>query len=438
VGNVRLILWQHLEQVHQGSNRPYGDDPNDLAPAAEFAAAVGVLSSEQQAELGRSYAQLWGRTFRTLARHLRGQPERALAVFIEEALPYLLASRVAGRLDRIEGHVAHAVIPTELPSFYVAGMMRGFVELAGASAEIEVAHDDFTVRFKLKPAERAARLVRHLAQLRIPLLLASVLAACVGIVAGTLNAPATAWQILAVLLGTIAAQSGANALHDLLATRPTNLLSSPSLGRRWLKFQFIGSYALAAGCLAWLLPGRWALLGFAAAGFLLGRSYLAYKDAGLGPLIAGITHGPLIIWGATYALGGAGFIVTPLPALLLALPTGALAAALVLVDDLADKPLDQAAGSRTLVLRLSQGRQMRALALLLTLALAPIIIAAVVFADLIWIGAAGLLASLSVAVFLGVKVNADDPAALANPRSQLLGLYTLTSAAFCILLLRSL
>src|SRR5205823_4731692 len=87
---------------------------------------------------------------------------------------------------------------------------------------------------------------------------------------------------------------------------------------------------------------------------------------GYGPLLAGITYGPLMAAGAFAAVAPAG--LAPLlraGPLLAMLPLGAFAAALLYLDDLADRPLDEAGGQRTLLVRLPRRIHLAGYALLL-------------------------------------------------------------------------
>lgn len=426
---MRAILWQHLGQA-TGQAVPTFEDPNELVDVAPFAQRVEALNPEDQDALGRDYALLWARTFRTLVRHLRGHPERALAVFAQEALPYLLGQRVAARIEAATGERTRILSDAPLPIDYLAGMAAGFAALAGAQAQTQVIDGKtIDVQHRLRARDRTARLVRRFAQLRIPLLITSLLAACVGLaLAG--SDTATPYDVAAILVGTLAAQSGANALHDLRSKRPQHGLSGSQLSRPWLLFQAMGSYAVAASALAWLLPGRPLLLAFAASGFLLGGLYVRFKDQGWGPALATLTHGPLTVLGAAY---GAGHHLD-LTALLASAPTGFLAAAILYLDDLADSPLDEAAGTRTLVLRLPAARRLWMLILLLATAFLAII---ALRPQGIMLAAVALLAGTAFILAQDVRRHLDDPTGLAWARSGLLAHYTLTAATAATILLRT-
>ncbi len=285
---------------------------------------------------------LWARTFKTLTRHLRGRPDRALGVFAEEIYPFLRGRRLAARIEA--GPPTRLIIDEDLPGEYVAGLVEGLLELTGAQPHIEVAGPTLVVRYRMHRADQIARIIHQAAQLRIPLLATSGAAASVGLaIAG---APWLLWAV--ILSGTMAAQSGANAIHDLWRPGPRNVLGAPRLGKRWLWFQAAGSYTLAAAALSWLIQSRPGVLAFAAAGVAFGAAYSQLRDLGWGPAIAAVTHGPLIVWGAAYAAGASWG-----PQWAFALPTGLFAAAMIYLDDLIDRPLDEASGNRTLVVRLT-------------------------------------------------------------------------------------
>ncbi|MFA5944793.1 MAG: hypothetical protein WC876_10045, partial [Candidatus Thermoplasmatota archaeon] len=216
-GQVRAILGRHArgEGVHRLA------DPTALLPASSLRKTLETLDASAQRALAHDYVHLWARTFRTLARHLRGRPERALALFAEEVYPFLRGDRRAARVERLAAGQARVLLADDLPGPYLCGLLEGFVALSGAQA---LARADgvgaFTVAFRVAAADRAARLAQHLATLRLPLLACAALAAATGIGLAALHADVEPMRAAVVVAGAVAAQAGASALVDLTAHRP--------------------------------------------------------------------------------------------------------------------------------------------------------------------------------------------------------------------------
>ncbi len=434
VAHVRAVLWHHLA-AHAPNQVAPAVDPNDLLPAADFADALHELHVAQGDdglhEAGMSYAALWARTFRTLVRHLRGHPEQALQVWANEVYPYVRGDRLAARTQRTGRRRFEVLVHDDLPAAYVAGMLAGFVGLSRAQVDVEgLGGGRFAIETRVPPTDRFMHMMDLLTQLRVPLLLTSLLAALVG--------TALAWRwhgelpwlvVAAVLWGTISAQSGANAVHDLALPRRGGLAAAgPPKG--WLWFQAIGSYAVAAAAMVIIaMSGRPGIVVYAALGLGLGLLYRRLRDQGWGPAIAALSHGPLTVWGSYHAFHGADLLASPVPALLFALPTGLLAAAILYLDDLADRPLDEAAGRRTLVIRIPRRRQLAVYAVLLAGALGALTLP-LTYAHVTWFGAAVVLAALAGWLILTVRRHLDDPHGLAPARLGTLALFVATVAVF--------
>lgn len=430
VADVRAVLLQHLQSL--GGPAVAESDPNEMVPVAALVSSLeSMRASGGDAALrdaGRSYARLWARTFRTLVRHMRGHPEHALQIFSHEVWPFLRGDRLAARTQKTGAGEFEVLVHDDLPSPYMCGLIEGFVSLSHAATEVSPAGGGrYAVHAKLRPAERLSRLAYQGAQLRIPLLLTVLLASLVGVaLASHFPGMLDALDVAAVLLGTMAAQSGANAFHDLANARRAPL-SSPGPARSWLWFQLVGSYSVAGTALVWLALDQVGVIAFGAIGLGLGLLYRRLRDQGYGPIIAGLSHGPLTVWGTVHAVAGPGLALTPLVAILAALPTGLLAAAILFLDDLADRPIDEAAGKRTLVMRLPRRRHVAAFAAL-SLGGAVASAGLLLFWDrLVWLGAVLILtAGLLVRV---VRVHLDDPHGLAPARLGVLALYLACAAA---------
>jgi 1,4-dihydroxy-2-naphthoate octaprenyltransferase len=278
--------------------------------------------------------------------------------------------------------------------------------------------------------------VHKAALVRLPLLGCALLAALVGVaLAAHLAGPLVPWRVAAVLAGALLAQLGSNAWHDLHVDHPAGKLGAPRLGRRALwRLVWIGYLpaVLLGALLAW---GNPAVLLFAAAGVAVSLLFVRFRAQGWGPLFAGLTYGPLLAEGALHAvLPGTTAHLGHLVAAAWTLPVGLLAAAILYLDDLADRPLDQAGGQRTLLVRLPEARHWLGLAsLLLPAALLAVALGATA-------GPAPLLGALvlllaCVALLLRVRHHLQDPHALAPDRLAAVLLHLATAALTILALL---
>ncbi len=432
VAHVRAVLWHHLA-AHAPNHAAPAVDPNDLLPVAEFTDALDELQVARGDaglhEAGKSYAALWARTFRTLVQHLRGHPEQALQVWANEVYPYLRGDRLAARTQRTGRRSFEVLVHDDMPPAYVAGLLEGFVGLSRAHVSVDsVGGGRFVIETRVPPTDRFMHMMDLLTQLRVPLLLTSLLASLVGTtVAWRWNGALDPVIVAAVLWGTISAQSGANAVHDLAMPHRGGLAAAgPPKG--WLWFQAVGSYVVAATSMVLIImAGRPGIAVYATLGLGMGLLYRRLRDRGWGPAIAAISHGPLTVWGSYHAFGGADLMLTPAPALLLALPTGLLAAAILYLDDLADRPLDEAAGKRTLVVRIPRRRQLAVYALLLASALGALTFP-LTYLEPIWFAAAFVLAGVATWLVATVRRHLDDPHGLAPARLGTLALFVATVA----------
>lgn len=412
---MRAILGRHAQPDAAGR----AGDPTLLVPAGTLRRALEPLAGPAQRALAHDYVRLWARTFRTLARHLRGRPERALALFAEEVYPFLRGDRRAARVERLGAHEARVLLPADLPAEYHAGLLEAFVGLSGARAvarpEGGAGSEAFAVAFRVAPGDRLARAAQSLAALRVPLLLCAVLSAAVGVAFGAAAAGEADLPLAgAVVLGVLAAQAGANALHDL--RRPAAGPFHPvRLGRPALRAIAAGAYAAAAACGALAVAASGPLLlAFVAAGLALGLLYARVRGQGLGPAVAGLTFGALVPAGAAYAMDGD--LASSLVAAGLAAPLGLMAAALLLLDNMADRPLDEAGGQRTLAVRLGGAHQATAFAGLVACALAWLAATSWPWFSPFPMAAAALLALPAGWLAVRVARNADDPRALGAAR----------------------
>jgi 1,4-dihydroxy-2-naphthoate octaprenyltransferase len=202
------------------------------------------------------------------------------------------------------------------------------------------------------------------------------------------------------------------------------------MGRAALRSQLGGAGIAALGCAAWLaVTGTPLVLLFAAAGLATGILYGPLRDRGLGPIVILALYGPLIVEGALHAFAVGAHHLDHVALLRWTLVPGALAAATLYLDDLADAPLDEAGGKRTLAVRLPRRSQGVVYTGLLSIGLAPLL-ALVRDRSLALATLVVALAGLALAV--QVRRALEDPRRLAPAR---LGTQALHAAATLVVVL---
>lgn len=401
-------------------------DPNALVPVGDLRLALEARSADDQRRLAADYVALWSRTFRTLVTHMRGRPERALALFADEVYPFLRGDRLAARVESAGHRRATLLLAGGLPDPYLCGLVEGFIALSGATASTTAtAPGRIEVMYRVPPADRLARIAQHAAELRLNLVAAALLATLVGIaLAGGEGAALAPLRVAVVLAGVAAAQLGANALHALRYDHPAGPLAPLRASRSSLRAQLLAAGGVALACAAWLaVTGTPLVLLFAAAGLATGLLYGPLRDRGLGPLVTFALYGPLIAEGTLHAFAVGAHHVDHLALLRWTLVPGALAAATLYLDDLADAPLDEAGGKRTLAVRLPRRSQGVVYTGLLSVALAPLI--GLVRHDAFAVVTL-LLALAALALAVQVRRALEDPRRLAPAR---LGTQALHAAA---------
>lgn len=427
-------------------------DPNRLIDAWPLVQALQELERRQGpaavTAAAEAYVQLWGRTFRTLVRHLRGRPERALALFVSEVYPFLRGDRLAARLERPQPHGARVLLLADLPDSFLAGLLSGFVGLSGATAIVKpLGQGQFDVTWRTPSAHRFARQAQWVAGLRIHLVLLIVLGASLGLALAAHEAPFQPARAALIVAGAVLAQLGSNAVHDIRNAHPAGPLGPQRLTRKGLQRLAAATYLAAATCGILLAQEAPIVLLFAAAGLVAALLFTPARRFGLGPLFAGIVYGPLVVAGAYHAANPALPAFPPLALLvshfLLSIPLGAAAASVLHLDDMADEPLDAAGGLRTLAVRQPRRRQLVTYGLLVFTAITSVAIAArsiwarsntnTHFNGQGWLNlvtlAAGLLTLLGAAILVRtVAARSDDPARLGGARLANLLLAVATTA----------
>lgn len=191
-----------------------------------------------------------------------------------------------------------------------------------------------------------------------------------------------AWPAaLAALAGALAIQIGTNFANDVFDAErgadgpdrigPTRAVSAGLISARAMKRAMIAAFAVAAGFGVYLASvGGWPIV---LAGVLSIASGIAYTGGpyplgyhGLGDVFVMVFFGLVAVCGTAFVQLGH---VPPLAALA-ALPVGALATAILVVNNLRDRATDARAGKRTLAVRLGRRGVLVEYAALLALAYA--------------------------------------------------------------------
>lgn len=430
---MRAILGRHAQSGH-GAVRTA--DPTLLVPASSLRNVLEALEAPVQRAIAHDYVHLWARTFRTLARHLRGRPERAITLFAQEVYPFLRGDRRAARVERLATGEARVLLADDLPPAYLCGLLEGFVALSGATVSARAdGGGSFQVAFRVAPADRVARLAQALATLRLPLLACAALAALTGIGLASLHADVDPARAALVVAGAVGAQAGASALVDLGSKRPGGPLRAALPSRNVLRAQ-----ALVASLIAAVAGGRLAIdsplvLLFAGAGLVAGLLLPRLLGRGFGPFAGVLLYGPLIGLGAFHAFGvGEGHVLHATLAIA-TLPLAFLAGALLFLNDLADRPLDEAGGKRTLAVTLPRRRQALLFAGLLGASLVALAVTSLL-GPWPYLALAAAMFALP-AVWLGMRVakNLDDPHGLAPARLGTIALLLATGLSVVLTLL---
>ena len=243
--------------------------------------------------------------------------------------------------------------------------------------------------------------------LRLPFLTGSLLPV-VMVAAWVWKQGPLSWGHLGLtLLGVAGLHLGANLLNDYFDAKgsdPINRLVTPfSGGSRVIQQGRLSAAAVFAlglfflalgvacgvGLVAWDRP--WVILVGAlglAGGVLYSATPVALMSRGLGEAVIFLVFGPVLTWGAGYALTGR-FSAT---AFLLGLPLAWLITAVLWINQMPDAQADQQAGKRTLVVRLGPGlsRVVFAGLMLMPLPSIALLVYGLDFTPWLWLGGLGV------------------------------------------------
>ena len=266
-------------------------------------------------------------------------------------------------------------------------------------------------------------------------LTASIVPVVVGTAVAVRDGVFNPWVALAALFSAVMIQIGTNLANDLFDFKkgadthtrlgPTRVTSARLLTPREVEIGMWVVFGLAAASGLYVIyVGGWPMLVIGVASILAGVAYtagpfpLGYN--GLGDLAVFIFFGLVAVLGTYYAQARA----VTLGAVLAAVPVGALATAILVVNNVRDADTDRAAGKRTLAVLLGRGAARAEYAVLLTLAYAAPLALWLLRGASVW--ALLPLLTLPVAVRLArVVITTEGPAlnrALAGT-AQLLALY---------------
>ena len=238
------------------------------------------------------------------------------------------------------------------------------------------------VRASAAPRPTRARTWLH--AFRTPTLAASIVPVLVGTALAWRHGVWKPGAALAALIGAVAIQIGTNLANDLYDFRkgadgpgrigPPRVLAEGWLGVREVRIGMITAFAIAtvAGLYLWSIAG-WPVVAIGITSIAAGIAYTAGRYAlayiGLGDLAVFLFFGFVAVLGTYYVQAGT---LHP-EAVLAAIPVGALATAILIVNNVRDADRDRAAGKRTLAVILGRrGARAEFLAMLIAAYSVPI------------------------------------------------------------------
>jgi 1,4-dihydroxy-2-naphthoate octaprenyltransferase len=248
-------------------------------------------------------------------------------------------------------------------------------------------------------------------------------AAVVPVAVGTAVARAAgeiAWgPALAALAGSLAIQIGTNFANDVFDAErgadgpdrigPTRAVAAGLISAAAMKRAMIGAFAVAAAFGVYLVAvGGWPIAALGIASIASGMAYtggpwpLGYH--GLGDVFVMGFFGFVAVCGTAYVQLGR----VPALAVWASVPVGALATAILVVNNLRDRATDTRAGKRTLAVRLGRGATLVEYAALLAAAYAVPLGLAVQGGA--WLALPLATAPLAVARLRALAAAADGPA----------------------------
>ena len=218
------------------------------------------------------------------------------------------------------------------------------------------------------------------------------------------------WRASFALVVSLALQVGVNYANDYsdgirgtddVRVGPVRLVASGLASAKSVKFAAFGAFGVAAGAgLALAIATSWWLLVVGAAALLAGWFYTGgpkpYGYLGLGELFVFVFFGLVATVGTTFAVTQQ---ITGL-SIVMGCSVGALACALLVINNLRDIPTDREVGKKTMAVRLGDRRTRWVYATLIVLAFALGIVAATVWRP--WVALVVVAVSVAVVPVRGV------------------------------------
>lgn len=380
-GNYRPKLgpqgWQALvEKVGAPDFRKM--DPDEDCPMEPLNQAIlyidRTLGQDDGAlieEITIASVERWASMFSNLVKQLQGRPQKMMEIFCTEVHPYFLND--PGASEIIESAQDYFVLKMDngLLEGFKTGLVRGFVDIAGADAEVKKEGETYRVTWNVREDTSVpSRWALFVNATRLPFLTASLVPALVGTSVAWREGPLNLPAFLLAFFGAGFFHIGANVINDYFDHRSgadeANLTPTPfSGGSRLIQRGLLTprqtlNLAIAAYVVGGLMGigliylVGWQILWFGLAGFLLGYIYTAppfqLVHRGIGELAIGIGFGPVIVLGAYWVHTQR----LSLEAILASIPIGLLVAAILYINEVPDRIWDERAGKRTLVVRLSR------------------------------------------------------------------------------------
>lgn len=225
---------------------------------------------------------------------------------------------------------------------------------------------------------------------------------------------------LAALFGAIFIQVGANLSNDYSDARrgadtedrlgPVRVTAGGLVPPKQVLVATYVSFALAVLCGVYLIAvAGWVLLAIGAASILAGILYTGgprpYGYEGLGEVFVFLFFGVVAVSGSYYVQRED----LPWEALVLAVPVGLLASAILVVNNVRDLETDRRAGKRTLAVRLGRDRTRTLYAAMLIAAYVSVLVPFALGSLSAWLALPWLTAPLALRLERTVRTHTDGP-----------------------------
>lgn len=321
-------------------------------------------------EITVASVERWASIFRNLVAQLQGRPQKMMEIFCTEVHPYFLND--PGASEIVESTPDHFALRLDngLPEGFKVGLIQGFCDIVGATAQVERRDGEYHVRWTVRTETAKPSIwALFVNATRLPFLTATVVPVLIGTAAAWYGGAFDLGLFLLTLFGAAFFHLGTNVMNDYFdhvsGADASNLTPTPfaggsrliqrgliepaSLRRLAWGFYVLGS---AIGAVLVLLRG-WELAWFGVAGFLLGYLYTAppirLVHRGFGELAVGLGFGPVVVMGSYWVQAQS----WSNQVLVASVPVGLLIAAVLFMNEIPDRYWDTKAGKRTLVTRMS-------------------------------------------------------------------------------------